>query len=136
MAGGRKFLDAAGHVDDVEIVLPIKSDGARLIEFANACTAAADDFDSGKEFGFERRLLFVAADDENDNKGEADVGAHVHMSNMPIMKQVENALCKCFSPPVVFRHRAAKDRYGRQGSRWLEKMAPGFQWRTVRLRVV
>jgi hypothetical protein len=35
----RKFLHAAGHVDDVEIVVVIEGEGARFIELAEAGAA-------------------------------------------------------------------------------------------------
>src|SRR5688572_7915200 len=46
---GRKFLNAAGEIDNVEIVITIDGNGTRLVEFACARSARTDHIYSGKK---------------------------------------------------------------------------------------
>ena len=51
----RKFLHAAGHIDDEKIVLGIERQRTWLVELTRARAARADDFDAGEDGAAQQR---------------------------------------------------------------------------------
>ena len=72
LAGGRKFLDATGEINDVEVVIAIEGDGSRLIELTCACAARTDDFDRGEKLAADSHCMLrrlSATGDEKEGGG-------------------------------------------------------------------
>src|SRR6185436_11022431 len=59
-----EFLNAACHIDDIEIVLQIDRERARLIKLTKTSSARANDFDATEKFALEWVAVFAGTGGE------------------------------------------------------------------------
>src|SRR6185436_19197490 len=71
-----EFLNAACHIDDIEIVLQIDRERARLIKLTKTGSARANDVDATEEFALEGIAVFARATGEQGNKRKSQPRAN------------------------------------------------------------
>ena len=112
-------MNAAGEIDDVEVVIAIEGDGTGLVELASAGAARANDFDRGEKLAADshrmlRRLSATGDEKQGGGGGRGkdetfEIGSDgvdgkwregneqepdaegVHLTSMAVMQHVKNA---------------------------------------------